>query len=93
MEVGCVSYLCSIGLADAVEAVEFAAGLAARHHPGLHVAAGEILQLVVDVKIPDAAVETGHIEGLRGESQGGRHHLLWHTCTDREIFLTPLVHN
>lgn len=51
-------YLCAVGLADAMQAVEFAAGLTARHHPQLHVAAGEVLQLVVDVEVPDAAVET-----------------------------------
>lgn len=74
-----VSYLSSVGLADAVQTVEFAACLTARHHSWIHVAAGEVLQLMVDVEIPDAAVETGHIEGLRGETQRGGHHLLRHT--------------
>ena len=76
-----VSYLRGVGLAQAVEAVEFAAGLAAREHAGLHVAAGEILQLVVDVQIPDAAVEAGRVDALRGQTQRGRHHLLRQTWT------------
>ena len=76
------SYLGTVGLADAVQTVEFAAGLTARHHAWLHVAAGEVLQLVVDVEVPDAAVETGHVEGLRWETQRDRHHLLRHTCRD-----------
>lgn len=80
-----VSYLCSVGLADAMQTVEFAAGLTARHHPRLHVAAGEVLQLVVDVEVPDAAVETGHVEGLRGETERGGHHLLRHTWRDRRL--------
>lgn len=50
-------YLWTVGLADAVQAVEFATGFATRHHPQLHVAASEVLQLVVDIKVPDAAVE------------------------------------
>lgn len=76
------SYLCTVGLADAVQTVEFAAGLTARHHARLHVAAGEVLQLVVDVEVPDAAVETGHVEVLRWETQRDGHHLLRHTCRD-----------
>lgn len=58
----CVSYLCPVGLTDPMQAVEFATGLTARLHPGLHVAAGEVLQLVVNVEVPDASVETGHVE-------------------------------
>lgn len=50
-------YLWTVGLADPMQAVEFATGFTARHHPQLHVAAGEVLQLVVDIKVPDAAVE------------------------------------
>lgn len=80
-----MSYLCNIGLANAVQAVELAAGLTARHHPGLHVAAGEVLQLVVDVEVPNAAVETGHVEGLRRETQRGRHHPFRHTWKKTEI--------
>lgn len=74
-----VWYLCSIGLTGAMQAVEFTTGLTTRHHPGLHGAAGEVLQLVVDVEVSDAAVETGRVEGLRGKTQGRRHHLLWQT--------------
>lgn len=76
------AYLSGVGLADAVQAVEFAARLAARHHAGVHVAPGEVLQLVVDVEVPDAAVETGRVEGLRGDAQRGRQHLLRHAWTD-----------
>lgn len=78
-------YLCSVGLADAMQTVEFAAGLTAWHHARLHVAAGEVLQLVVNVEVPDAAMETGHIWGLRREAKGGRHHLLRHTWTGRRV--------
>lgn len=78
-----VSYLCSVGQADAMQAVELATGLAARHHPRLHVAPGEVLQLVVDVEVPNAAVETGHVEDLRGETQRGGHHLLRHPWRNR----------
>lgn len=66
-------------MADAVEAADLQAGLAARHHAGLHVAAGEILQLVVDVQVSDAAVETGHVDGLGGGAHRRGQHLLWHT--------------
>lgn len=73
-----LSHLSSVGLADAVQTVESPTGLAARHHPRLHVAAGEVLQLVVDVQVPDAAVEAGRVEGLWGETQRGGQHLLRH---------------
>lgn len=86
-----MSYLSSAGLADAVQAVEFAAGLAARHHPRLHVAAGEVLQLVVDVQVPDAAVEAGRVEGLRGETQRGGHHLLRHPWRHRDSINREVV--
>jgi len=59
------------GLADAVQAVELAAGLAARHHPRRHPRLGEVLQLVVDVEVADAAVEAGAVEELP-EAEGGR---------------------
>lgn len=53
-----------IGLADAMQAVELPAGLTARHHSRLHLRLGEVLQLVVDVQIPDATVEAGAVEDL-----------------------------
>lgn len=77
-------YLRCVGLADAVQAVESAAGLTTRHHPQLHVAAGEVLQLMVDIQIPDAAMEAGHVEALRGETKRGGHHLLRHPWRHRE---------
>lgn len=58
------------GLADAMQAVQLAAGLAARHHTGRHPRLGEILQLVVDVEVADAAVEAGAVEELP-EAEGG----------------------
>lgn len=73
------SYLCGVRMADAVEAADLQAGLAAGHHAGLHVAAGEILQLVVNVQVSDAAVETGHVDGLGGGAHRRGQHLLWHT--------------
>lgn len=93
IEIQCVLvwYLCSIRLADAVQTVESAAGLAAWHHPWLHVAAGEVLQLVVDIQVPDAAVEAGRVDGLRGQTttQRGGHHLLRHPCSHTQILSTP----
>lgn len=53
-----------IGLADAMNAVELLAGLAARYHAGLHLGLGEVLQLVVDVQVLDAAMETGAVLDL-----------------------------
>ena len=50
-----------IGLTDAMQAVEFPAGLTARHHAWLHPCLGEVLQLVVDVQVSDAAMEAGSI--------------------------------
>lgn len=52
------------GLADAMQAVELAAGLAAWHHPRRHPRLGEVLQLVVDVEVADASMEAGAIEEL-----------------------------
>lgn len=79
-----IRYLSGVRLTDAVSTVEFAAGAAAGHHPWLHGAAGEVLQLVVDVQVPDAAVEARHVERLRGETQRGRHHLLRHPWRDSQ---------
>lgn len=47
-----------IRLADAMYTVDLLAGLAARHHTGLHLGLGEVLELVVDVQVLDASVET-----------------------------------
>lgn len=54
----------SIGLADAMNTVEFLAGFTAWNHTGLHLGLGEVLQLIVDVKVLDATVETGAILDL-----------------------------
>lgn len=62
-----------IGLADAMEAVELPAGLTARHHAWLHPCLGEVLQLVVDVEVSDAAMEAGAIEDLPQAEGGGVH--------------------
>lgn len=67
--------------------VEFVAGLASWYHPRLHVAAGEVLQLVVDVQVPDTAVETGCVDGLGGETQRSRQHLLGHTWGHKQALL------
>lgn len=58
------------GLADAVQAVQFAAGLTARHHARCHPCLGEVLQLIVDVEVADAPVEAGAVEELP-EAEGG----------------------
>lgn len=52
------------GLANAVQAVELEAGLAAWHHARLHLCLGEVLQFVVDVQVPDATVEAAAVEDL-----------------------------
>ena len=54
----------AVGLADSVQTVDLPAGLAARHHARLHLGLGEVLQLVVDVQVLDAAVETGAVLDL-----------------------------
>lgn len=53
-----------IGLADAMQAVELPAGLAAWHHAWLHPRLSEVLQFIVDVQVSDATVEAGAIEDL-----------------------------
>ena len=53
-----------IRLADAMYAVDLLAGLAARYHAGLHLGLGEVLELVVDVQVLDAAMETGAVLDL-----------------------------
>lgn len=53
-----------VGLADAMQAVELEAGFAAWHHARLHLSLGEVLQLVVDVQVSDAAMEASAIEDL-----------------------------
>lgn len=50
-----------VGLADAIEAVYLSAGLASGHHARFHLGFGEVLQLVIDVKVLNATVETGAI--------------------------------
>lgn len=47
-----------IRLADAVYTVDLLAGLTARHHTGLHLGLREVLELIVDVQVLDASVET-----------------------------------
>ena len=66
-----------IGLTDAVQAVEFLAGLAAWHHAWLHPCLGEVLQLVVDVQVSDAAMEAGAIQDLP-QAEGSRIHIYRH---------------
>lgn len=72
-----------IGLADAVNTVELFARLAARHHTGLHLGLGEVLQLVVDVQVLDAAVETGAVLDLP-EAERARVNVHRHAWRGRE---------
>ena len=72
-----------IRLADAMHTVDLLAGLAARHHAGLHLGLGEVLELVVDVQVLDAAVETGAVLQLP-ETENPRVHIHWHACRGRE---------
>lgn len=54
-----------------MNAVELLARLAARHHAGLHLGLGEILKLIVDVQVLDAAVETGTVLDLPQTERAG----------------------
>lgn len=49
-------------LTQSIHAAQLLTGLAPRHHSGLHLGAREILQLVINVEVPYAALETGSIE-------------------------------
>ena len=62
----------SVGLADPVQTVDLPAGLTAGHHARLHLGLGEVLQLVVDVQVLDAAVETGAVLDLPETERCGR---------------------
>lgn len=53
-----------IGLADTMQAVEFAAGFTAWHHAWFHLCLGEVLQFIVYVQVSDATVEAGTIKEL-----------------------------
>lgn len=53
-----------IRLADPMCTVDLLAGLAAWYNSGLHLGLGEVLELVVDVKVLDTAMETGTILDL-----------------------------
>lgn len=46
---------------DSMQTVNLSTWLTAGHHARLHLGLGEILQLVVDVQVLDAAMETGTI--------------------------------
>lgn len=74
----------SIGLADAMHAVELAARLTARHNPGLHLCLRKILQFVVDVQVADAAVEARAVQDLP-EAEGSRVHVNRHPWLGRAI--------
>lgn len=56
--------LCPVRLADTMQAVDLPTGLTAWHHARLHLGLSEVLQLVVDIQVLDAAVETGAILDL-----------------------------
>lgn len=71
-----------IRLADAMYAVDLLAGLAARYHARLHLGLGEVLELVVDVQVLDAAMETGTILDLP-ETESARVYVHGHTWRRR----------
>lgn len=54
----------AIGLADAVDAVNFLAGLAAGDHARLHLGLREVLEFIVDVQVLDTTMEAGAILDL-----------------------------
>lgn len=68
----------SIGLANAMQAVELAARLTTRHHSWLHLGLRKILQFVVNVQVADAAMEAGAIQDLP-EAEGSRVHIDRHS--------------
>lgn len=69
----------AVGLTDAVHAVDLPARLAARHHAGFHLGLGEVLQLVVDVQVLDAAVKTGAVLDMP-QAEGARVYAHGHPC-------------
>lgn len=71
-----------IRLADAMYAVDLLAGLAARYHARLHLGLGEVLELVVDVQVLDAAMETGTVLDLP-ETESARVYIHRHTWRRR----------
>lgn len=72
-----------IRLADAMYTVYLLAGLAARHHAGLHLGLGEVLELIVDVQVLDTAMETGTVLDLP-ETESARVYIHWHAWMRRE---------
>lgn len=73
-----------IRLADAMDTVELLAGLTARHHARLHLSLGEVLELVVDVQVLDAAVKAGTILDLP-ETESSRVDIYRHAWRRRWI--------
>ena len=65
-----VPYLCAVWLTEAVQAEQLAAGVAPRDHAWAHATAREVLQLLVDVQVPDAALEAGAVQQLGGAAGG-----------------------
>lgn len=56
--------LCPVWLADTMQAVDLPTRFTAWHHARLHLGLSEVLQLVVNIQVLDAAVETGAILDL-----------------------------
>lgn len=68
----------TIGLANAMQAVEFAARLTSRDHSWLHLGFCKILQFIIDVQVADTAMEAGAIQDLP-EAEGSRVHIYRHS--------------
>ena len=69
-------------LTEAVQAEQLAAGVAAGDHARAHVTPREVLQLLVDVQVPDAALEAGAVQQLGGPAGGRGDPLVRHACGD-----------
>lgn len=68
----------AIGLADAVDAVDFLAGLAAGDDAGLHLGLREVLEFIVDVQVLDTTMEAGAVLDLP-EAEGARVYVHGHS--------------
>ena len=84
-----------IRLADAMYTVYLLAWLTARHHTGLHLGLGEVLELIVDVQVLDTTMETGTVLDLpQPESAGVYIH--WHAWSRGEerdnVYMCEGVH-
>lgn len=68
---------------DSMQTVDLSTWLAARYYTRLHLGLGEVLQLVVNVQILDAAMETGPVLNVPCLWSYGRVHINGHAWPGR----------